>query len=127
VISEALMSDCSEDVYNFFTEETIEHAKKYLEEYKNKMDTDKIVVKPSHYERWDIEPVTFIMINNMEFWRGNIIKYAARAGYKDYVGLNTSRSEVINSEIIDLQKVIRYAEMRINQLQEKDITEHGTR
>jgi hypothetical protein len=111
----------------FFTAETIEDAKTYLEEYKNKMDTDKIVVKPSHYERWDIEPVTFIMINNMEFWRGNIIKYAARAGYKDYVGLNTKPEEVINSEIIDLQKVIRYAEMRINQLQEKEITDHGTR
>ena len=116
------MSDCDKDVYNFFTEETIEHAKKHLEEYKNKMDIDKIVVKPSHYERWDIEPVTFIMINAMEFWRGNIIKYATRAGFKQYGDLSSA-----HSEIIDLQKVIRYAEMRINQLQEKEITEHGTR
>jgi hypothetical protein len=28
-----------------------------------------------------------------------------------------------DSEIIDLQKVIRYAEMRINQLQQKEITD----
>lgn len=81
---------------------------------------ENIVVKPSHYERWNIEPVTFIMINDMEFWRGNIIKYAARAGYKNYSGLSFA-----DSEIMDLRKVMRYAEMRINQLKQKDITEDG--
>lgn len=83
---------------------------------------DNIVVKPSHYERWNIEPVTFIMINDMEFWRGNIVKYVARAGFKQYGDLSSAHSEVI-----DLQKAIRYCEMRINQLQQKEITEHGTR
>ena len=86
------------------------------------MNDDNIVVKPSHYERWNIEPVTFIMTNDMEFWRGNIIKYVARAGFKQYGDLSSA-----HSEIIDLQKSIRYAEMRINQLQQKEITEHGTR
>lgn len=82
------------------------------------MQNDDIVVKPGHYERWNIEPVTFIMLNDMEFWRGNIIKYAARAGFKQYGDLSSA-----HSEIIDLQKVIRYAEMRINQLQQKEITD----
>ncbi len=79
------------------------------------MQPDNIVVKPSHYERWNIEPVTFIMINDMEFWRGNIIKYVARAGFKQYGELSSA-----DSEMIDLQKVIRYAEMRINQLEGKE-------
>jgi hypothetical protein len=73
---------------------------------------DEIVVKPAHYARYKIEPVEFIMRNGMEFWRGNIVKYAARAGFKLYPG-----KDAVESEIIDLQKVIRYAQMRINQLE----------
>ena len=72
---------------------------------------DDIVQEPSHYSRWVIEPITFIMRNGFEFWRGNIIKYASRAGYKQYEGQTMDESE-----ITDLKKVIRYAEMRINQL-----------
>lgn len=72
---------------------------------------DDKIFKPSHYTKWKIEPITFIMRNGMEFWRGNIIKYATRAGSKTYDGL-----DVIESEITDLEKVRRYAEMRINQL-----------
>lgn len=72
---------------------------------------ENIVSKPSHYTRWKIEPITFIMRNGFEFWRGNIIKYASRAGFKSYEGM-----DAVQSEITDLQKVIRYAEMRINQL-----------
>lgn len=73
--------------------------------------SDNIVEKPSHYTHWYIEPITYIMRNGMEFWRGNIIKYATRAGLKQYDGMGS-----IESEITDLKKVIRYAEMRINQL-----------
>jgi hypothetical protein len=51
------------------------------------------------------------MRNGFEFWRGNIIKYASRAGFKMYEGKTQ-----IESEIIDLEKVIRYANMRINEL-----------
>jgi len=42
---------------------------------------------------------------------GNICKYAVRAGHKLYPDMNE-----IESEITDLEKVIRYAEMRINLL-----------
>jgi len=70
-----------------------------------------IIVKPSHYTKWAIEPITFIMRNKMEFWRGNIIKYAARAGSKRYDG-----KDAVQSEITDLRKATRYAEMRINEL-----------
>lgn len=72
---------------------------------------DDIVNQPKHYGRWLIEPITFIMRNGFEFWRGNIVKYASRAGFKLYPGQDETQSE-----ITDLKKVIRYAEMRINQL-----------
>lgn len=75
-----------------------------------------IVNEPKHYSRWAIEPITYIMRNDFEFWRGNIVKYASRAGYKEYDGMNPTQSE-----ITDLNKVIRYANMRINQLEGDDI------
>lgn len=74
-------------------------------------DKDDVVNKPDHYANWAIEPITYIMRNGMEFWRGNLIKYATRAGFKQYDGMG-----YVESEITDLKKVIRYAEMRINQL-----------
>jgi len=73
--------------------------------------TADIVNEPAHYARWEIEPITYIMLNDFEFWRGNIVKYASRAGFKLYDGKTKDASE-----IVDLEKVIRYAEMRINQL-----------
>ena len=55
------------------------------------------------------------MRNGFEFWRGNLIKYSSRAGFKLYSGMSQMQSEVT-----DLEKVIRYANMRINQLNGKD-------
>ena len=71
-----------------------------------------LVNKPSHYTRYPIEPVTFIMRNDLPFHVGNIVKYAVRAGYKVYPDMDKAKSEVT-----DLKKVIRYAEMRINLLE----------
>ena len=74
-----------------------------------------LVNQPSHYARYVIEPIEFIMRNNFEMWRGNCTKYIARAGFKLYEG----KSQV-ESEIIDLEKNIRYSQMRINQLKGKE-------
>lgn len=79
-----------------------------LEPYEE--DDDKIV-RPSHYTQWAIQPLTYIQRNKMEFWRGNIIKYASRAGAKVYDGMDLNESE-----ITDLEKVRRYAEIRINEI-----------
>lgn len=49
--------------------------------------------------------------SRVSFNGGAIIKYVMRAGYKDVVGLTTAQAE-----IVDLQKGIRFAQMRINQL-----------
>ena len=76
---------------------------------------DDIVNEPDHYARFKIEPITFIMENELEFWRGNIIKYGARAGYKIYDGKSQE-----NSEITDLEKIKRYCDMRINQIKGED-------
>lgn len=70
-----------------------------------------VIVQPSHYARWSIEPITYIMRNGMEFWRGNLIKYSSRAGFKTYDGKTQEESE-----ITDLEKVKRYCDMRINQI-----------
>ena len=75
-----------------------------------------IIKEPSHYTRYAIEPVTFIMQNGFYFEIGNIIKYASRAGHKLYEGMTT-----VESEITDLEKIRRYAEMRINVLEGKDV------
>jgi len=91
---------------------------KLIEDFKGTVmseHTADIVHEPKHYARWKIEPITYIMRNGFEFWRGNIIKYASRAGYKPYEGMSD-----VQSEITDLEKVIRYAQMRINQLEGKD-------
>ena len=76
---------------------------------------DSLITKPSHYEAFKIEPVSFIMKNELSFWKGNIIKYVMRAGLKTY-----DNQDETQSEITDLQKAIRYCEMRINQLEGKE-------
>ena len=76
------------------------------------------VKNPSHYTRWAIEPIVYIMQNNFEFWRGNVVKYVSRAGSKIYDGQDATQSE-----ITDLNKAIRYCEMRINQLEGKEPNE----
>lgn len=67
------------------------------------------VVKPNHYARYKIEPINFIMRNDLPFWMGNVVKYVMRADAKD--------------GIQDLKKAIRYIEFRIRELEgEIDIT-----
>lgn len=78
--------------------------------------TDPEVIRPNHYTKFKIEPVEFCMKNGLEFWLGNVIKYAVRAGGKVYDGLSETESE-----IRDLRKAQRYLEMRINQLERKEV------
>lgn len=75
-----------------------------------------IINKPSHYTHYKIEPVTFGMVNDLKPHAFNIVKYVCRGGHKLYPGMDE-----VESEIVDLKKVIRYAEMRINMLEGKDV------
>jgi hypothetical protein len=77
---------------------------------------------PRHYNSLPAEPIEFIMLNQMEFWRGNIIKYAARAGSKRSPD-SVNRDQ---DEIKDLKKIIRYAQFRINQLEGRTPQNDGT-
>ena len=90
-------------------------SNKWKDMYEDMDETTEHVYKPNHYSMWLMEPIEFIMRNEMEYWRGNLIKYAARAGHKKYDGM-----DLHDSEITDLNKIIRYCQMRINLLEDKD-------
>tara|TARA_R110000822_G_scaffold123774_2_gene258291 strand:+ start:157 stop:399 length:243 start_codon:yes stop_codon:yes gene_type:complete len=75
------------------------------------MDTPDIVNNPDHYTRFTIQPIEFITENELPWHTGNIVKYALRAGFKLYPGKGPEESE-----IIDLQKVIRNAQVRIDHI-----------
>ena len=54
-------------------------------------------VSPEYYARYDIEPVSFIMRNQIPFAEGSVIKYVLRHDMKGGVE--------------DIDKAIRYLEM----------------
>ena len=62
---------------------------------------------PKHYARWKWQPIEFILANEVEFWRGNIVKYAMRAGYK---------GSTWEDEVRDLEKAKEYIDMRIKDI-----------
>lgn len=62
------------------------------------------IKRPDHYARFAIEPCTFIMLNELPYWCGNVVKYVTRAPHKHA------------DERIDIRKAIRYCEMRIEEL-----------
>lgn len=55
---------------------------------------DDVVNIPNHYALYKIEPITFIMENDLPFAEGNVVKYTMRHKYKNGVE--------------DLQKAIKY-------------------
>ena len=92
--------------------------KKMIEEFEDEerqkkatweVEQSDVIQRPKHYERYAIEPVSFIMKNGLPFWMGNVIKYIMRAGYKSNA-----------DEITDLRKAKRYIDMRINQLEGRE-------
>ena len=50
------------------------------------------VYRPNHYARWPIEPIQFLLRNNCEYWRGNVVKYVMRAGHKVQPGKTEAES-----------------------------------
>lgn len=99
-------SDCG-----CFKEESLAEPASSSAEDNVTSDEPDLIDRAHHYAQFPVEPITMIMQNGFEFWRGSIIKYASRAGWKLYDGM-----DVIQSEITDLQKIQRFAQMRINQL-----------
>jgi hypothetical protein len=64
------------------------------------------VFRPNHYAQFWPEPVTVINAWNLNFNKGNAVKYIARAGHKD-------------AEEQDLRKAIRYLEIEIECLRRR--------
>ncbi len=73
------------------------------------MTNDENRISPPHYSRWAIEPIDFIMGNNLPFWLGNVIKYGLRYDAKD--GLT------------DLKKARWYLDRKIAELEQTDGTD----
>jgi hypothetical protein len=76
--------------------------------HKDKIDPFKQQVGGGHYKSMKIQPIEFILGNELGFCEGNIIKYTCR--YKQKGGVE------------DLKKVIHYAELLIAQLEKEDKT-----
>lgn len=67
-----------------------------------------VVNHPSHYTDGKIEVIEFIEDKNLNYHRGNAIKYICRAGKKDP-----------QKEIEDLQKAIWYINREIRNLKRR--------
>lgn len=63
-------------------------------------------VSPDHYKRWKVEPLWFIMQNDLPFWLGNVLKYCMRFDAKD--GLK------------DLKKARVYLDEKIKELENNE-------
>ena len=64
-----------------------------------------LVNHPSHYTDGKIEVIDFIEDKNLNFHRGNAVKYISRAGKKNP-----------EKEIEDIQKAIWYLEREVKRL-----------
>jgi len=73
-------------------------------------ETD-LVKNPPHYSRMTIQPIEFIIENNLPGHVANIVKYSCRAGHKIYPDMDE-----VESEIKDLEKAIDWARKRVRYL-----------
>jgi len=69
------------------------------------------VKKPPHYFRYKIEPITFIMQNEIPYAEANAIKYLCRWKFK-----HESRER----QLEDLKKAKQYIDLLIEQETKKD-------
>ena len=74
----------------------------------NKQVINDVVNHPSHYTSGKIEVMDFIEDKQLNFARGNVIKYVARAGKKDP-----------NKELEDLKKAMWYLNREIERLEKE--------
>lgn len=81
------------------------------EQKQNKEIMNDIVNHPSHYTDGKIEVIEFIEDKNLNYHKGNAIKYICRAGKKDP-----------SKEIEDLQKAEWYIHREIQRLEKREKT-----
>lgn len=88
------------------TVEVKEILQETLDEVKEPVENDN-VNHPSHYTDGNIEVMDFIEDKQLNFAKGNVIKYVSRAGKKDP-----------NKELEDLKKAMWYLNREIERLKE---------
>ena len=82
-----------------------EYMLRRLKENMEKEEKDSSPIDPKHYNTWKIEPITFIMENDLGFCEGNIIKYIMRWQMKN--------------GITDLKKARQYIDFIIKKEEEQ--------
>ncbi len=86
-------------------ESHINYMVRRLKEEMEKEDDNSSSIDPKHYNTWKIEPITFIMENDLGFCEGNIIKYIMRWQMKN--------------GITDLKKARKYIDFIIKKEEEQ--------
>lgn len=71
---------------------------------------DESVIIPSYYNKTNMSVIDIIDEYELNFNKGNIIKYVLRSGKKSK-----------DTEIQDLQKAIRYCQMEIERIQKREM------
>jgi len=69
---------------------------------------NKSSIDPDHYNRHAIQPIEFIMKNNLSYCVGNVIKYVVRYSYKNGVE--------------DLKKARQYIDFLITEIENNEKT-----
>ena len=85
-----------------------EHHNKAWDDMINQIQTDNAIDRQEggqHYKDMKIQPIEFIIANNLGYIEGNVIKYICR--YKKKNGIE------------DLKKIIHYVELLIDSMEEK--------
>lgn len=70
------------------------------------------IIKPDHYDQGVYSPIAIIEHYDLNFSKGNAIKYVLRAGKKKYAGCNETQSA-----LMDLKKAKQNLEFEINRLE----------
>lgn len=71
---------------------------------------DESVIIPSYYNKANMSVIDIIDEYELNFNKGNIIKYVLRSGKKSK-----------DTEVQDLQKAIRYCQMEIERIQKREM------
>lgn len=71
---------------------------------------DESVIVPSYYNKTNMSVIDIIDEYELNFNKGNIIKYVLRSGKKSK-----------DTEVQDLQKAIRYCQMEIERIQKREM------
>lgn len=103
VVYELLDADSGPEDFTALADEIKSHVA-LLEQsgWKVQRDSGDNVTRPSHYDRFPIEPTFYNMMNGLDWCRGNALKYLFRYPFKNGVE--------------DLRKAARYIEMYVKYL-----------